>query len=335
MKLLVTGGAGFIGTNFIRYMVTKHPAWKIVNVDKLTYAGNLENLETLKEHSNYKFLKGDIAVYSFMEPLFQEGIDVVINFAAESHVDRSIQDAGPFISTNIAGTYVLLQLARQYGIQKQIQVSTDEVYGSLKDDGKFTEDSPLGPNNPYSASKASADLLCRAYYTTYNLPVIITRCSNNYGPYQFPEKLIPLVITNALEDKNIPVYGDGMNIRDWICVQDHCRALDTVIQDGRPGEIYNIGADNELSNLELVKQILNVLDKPERLIKFVQDRPGHDRRYAIGWTKIKDSLGWQPLYSFSEGLKQTIKWYIEHSDWWKRIKSGVYKDYYRKWYGGN
>ncbi|MFA7466953.1 MAG: dTDP-glucose 4,6-dehydratase [Desulfotomaculaceae bacterium] len=334
MKLLVTGGAGFIGTNFIRHMITKHPNWKVINVDKLTYAGNLENLAGLKGCSNYRFVKGDIADNSVMEALFRKGIDVVVNFAAESHVDRSIQDAGPFINTNIAGTFVLLQLARQYGIQKHIQVSTDEVYGSLQGKNKFTEDSSLGPNNPYSASKASADLLCRSYYKTYNLPVIITRCSNNYGPYQFPEKLIPLVITNTLENESIPVYGDGLNVRDWIYVADHCRALEAVIQGGQPGEVYNIGANNELSNLELVKQILELLNKPEELIKFVSDRPGHDRRYAIGWTKIKDSLGWRPAYSFRDGLEQTIKWYIEHPGWWRRIRSGEYKDYYRKWYKG-
>jgi len=314
-------------------MITEHPDWKILNVDKLSYAGNLENLDDLKECVNYRFVKGDIANYCFMETLFREGIDVVVNFAAESHVDRSIEDAEPFISTNIAGTFVLLQLARRYGIQKHIQVSTDEVYGSLQDEGKFVEDSPLRPNNPYSASKTSADLLCRSFYATYNLPVMITRCSNNYGPYQFPEKLIPLVITNALENENVPVYGDGLNIRDWIYVIDHCRALETVVQDGRPGEVYNIGSDNELTNLTLVKQVLEFLNKPEKLIKFVPDRPGHDRRYAINWTKIKDSLGWRPAYTFRDGLERTIKWYIDHPGWWKRIRSGEYKDYYRKRYG--
>ncbi len=326
MKMLVTGGAGFIGTNFIRYMIAKHPSLHIINVDKLTYAGNPENLAELKGCASYRFVHGDIADYGLMETLFREGIDVVVNFAAESHVDRSIEDAGPFISTNITGTFVLLQLARRYGIQKHVQVSTDEVYGSLhSDEGKFTEDSPLRPNNPYSASKTSADLLCRSFYTTYNLPVIITRCSNNYGPYQFPEKLIPLVITNALENKSIPVYGDGLNIRDWIYVIDHCRALEAVVQDGQPGEVYNIGADNELSNLTLVKQILKILNKPEKLIRFVPDRPGHDRRYAIDWTKIRDSLGWQPAYSFNNALEQTVKWYVDHPGWWKRIKSGEYK----------
>ncbi len=332
MKLLVTGGAGFIGTNFIRHMLNEHPNWKIINADKLTYAGNPENLADLNEYDNYSFIQGDIADYGSMEKLFQDGIDVVVNFAAESHVDRSIADAAPFINTNIAGTFVLLQLARRYGIQKHIQVSTDEVYGSLPGDGKFTEDSPLLPNNPYAASKTSADLLCRSFYTTYNLPVLITRCSNNYGPYQFPEKLIPLVITNALENKSVPVYGDGLNVRDWIYVADHCRALETVVQAGLPGEVYNIGSDNELTNLTLVKQILQFLNKPEKLITFVPDRPGHDRRYATDWTKIEVSLGWRPEYPFPDGLEHTIKWYIENPGWWKRIKSGEYMDYYRKKY---
>ena len=333
MKLLVTGGAGFIGTNFIRRMITKHPAWQIINVDKLTYAGNPENLADLKGCGNYRFVRGDIADYRAMETFFQQGIDVVVNFAAESHVDRSIDDAGPFISTNIAGTFVLLQLARRHGVQKHVQVSTDEVYGSLPGEGRFGEDSPLRPNNPYAASKTAADLLCRSFYATYNLPVIITRCSNNYGPYQFPEKLIPLVITNALANESIPVYGDGLNIRDWIYVTDHCRALETVVRDGRPGEVYNIGADNELTNLALVQQVLELLNKPDKLIKFVPDRPGHDRRYAINSTKIRETLGWRPACTFRDGLERTVKWYMEHPGWWKRIRSGAYRDYYRKQYG--
>lgn len=333
MKLLVTGGAGFIGANFIKYMIAKHPVWRIINVDKLTYAGNPENLADLEERGNYSFFRGDIADYSFMEPLFQKGVDAIINFAAESHVDRSIQDAGPFVKTNIAGTQVLLELARRHGISKFIQVSTDEVYGSLGSEGKFSEDSPLCPNSPYSASKAAADLLCRSFFKTYNVPVIVTRCSNNFGPYQFPEKFIPLIITNAVENKTIPVYGDGLNVRDWIYVVDHCRALEAVISGGQAGEVYNIGADNELSNLELVQIILNELNKSNTLIKFVQDRPGHDLRYAINSEKIKHSLGWQPVYSFQDALTRTVSWYLTHPDWWKRIKSGAYRQYYKKWYG--
>lgn len=333
MKLLVTGGAGFIGSNFIRYILTRQPAWEIINVDKLTYAGNLENLSGVEKRSNYSFFRGDIADYYFMEPLFRKGIDVVINFAAESHVDRSIQDAGPFMKTNITGTHVLLELAHRHGISKFVQVSTDEVYGSLGAEGKFSEVSPLCPNSPYSASKAAADLLCRSYFKTYNLPAIVARCSNNFGPYQFPEKFIPLIITNTVENKTIPVYGDGLNVRDWIFVEDHCRALEMVVQKGQAGEVYNIGADNEFSNMELVKKILQVLNKPDTLIKFVQDRPGHDRRYAINSGKIKQSLGWEPIYSFDEALRRTISWYLENPDWWKRIKSGAYQEYYHKWYG--
>lgn len=333
MKLLVTGGAGFIGTNFIKHIITSQPTWEVINVDKLTYAGNLENLTDLEKQANYTFSRGDIANKSFMEPFFQQGVDVLINFAAESHVDRSIQDAEPFIKTNIVGTYVLLELARSYGIKKFIQVSTDEVYGSLGSKGKFSEESPLCPNSPYSASKASADLLCRSYYETYNLPVTVTRCSNNFGPYQFPEKFIPLIITNTFEGKTIPVYGDGLNVRDWIYVNDHCRALEAVILKGLGGEVYNIGGNNELSNLELVKRILHLLGKPETLIKFVKDRPGHDKRYAIDSTKITRELGWQPACSFDDALIFTINWYLKHPNWWKRIKAGVYQDYYKKWYG--
>lgn len=333
MKILVTGGAGFIGTNFIKHIVAEQPVWEVINVDKLTYAGNLENLMDLNEQAKYTFYRGDIADKSFMEPFFQRGIDVLINVAAESHVDRSIQDAEPFIKTNIAGTYVLLELARSYGIKKFIQVSTDEVYGSLESEGKFSEESPLCPNSPYSASKASADLICRSYYETYNLPVTVTRCSNNFGPYQFPEKFIPLIITNAVEGKAIPVYGDGLNVRDWIYVNDHCRALETVILKGLGGEVYNIGGNNELSNLELVKKILYLLGKPDTLIQFVKDRPGHDQRYAIDSAKMTRELGWQTAYSFEDALMVTVNWYLKQPDWWKRIKTGVYQDYYNKWYG--
>lgn len=332
MKILVTGGAGFIGTNFIKYIIEKQPAWEVINVDKLTYAGNLENLADLNDQAKYNFYRGDISDKKFMEPFFKQGLDAVINFAAESHVDRSIQDAEPFIKTNIMGTHVLLELAKSYGLNKFIQVSTDEVYGSLGAKGSFNEESPLSPNSPYSASKASADLLCRSYYTTYNLPVLITRCSNNFGPYQFPEKLIPLIITNAFEDKIIPIYGDGLNVRDWLYVTDHCRALEFVLLKGLSGEVYNIGGHNEHSNLSLAKKILNLLGKPQSLIKFVKDRPGHDRRYAINSTKITSELGWQPAYTFDEALAYTVSWYLKHQDWWKRITSGVYQEYYNQMY---
>ncbi|MCG8402013.1 MAG: dTDP-glucose 4,6-dehydratase [Firmicutes bacterium] len=334
MKLLVTGGMGFIGANFIRYVRSKQPAWAVVNVDKLTYAGNPENLADLEEGGNYRFFRGDIADYSFMEPIFQRGVDVVVNFAAESHVDRSIQDADPFVKSNIVGAQVLLELARRHAIKKFIQVSTDEVYGSLGAEGKFGEDAPLCPNSPYSASKAAADLLCRSFFKTYGVPVIVTRGANNFGPYQFPEKFMALIITNAVEEQAIPVYGDGLNVRDWIYVEDHCRALEAVLLKGQAGEIYNIGADNELSNLDLVRQILNELNKPDAVIKFVQDRPGHDRRYAVQSAKIKQLLRWRPVYSFREALKLTVNWYLAHPDWWKRVKSGSYRQYYQEWYGG-
>lgn len=332
MKILITGGAGFIGTNFIKYIIEKQPAWEVINVDKLTYAGNLENLTNINKQAKYSFHRGDIAEKKFMEPFFQQGIDAVINFAAESHVDRSIQDAKPFIKTNIMGTHVLLELAKSYQLKKFIQVSTDEVYGSLGAKGSFSEESQICPNSPYSASKASADLLCRSYYTTYNLPVLITRCSNNFGPYQFPEKFIPLIITNAFEDKIIPIYGDGLNVRDWLYVKDHCRALEFVLLKGLSGEIYNIGGHNEHSNLSLTQEILHLLGKPQSLIKFVKDRPGHDRRYAIDSTKITRELGWQPAYSFDDALIYTVSWYLEHQIWWKRIKSGIYQEYYNQMY---
>ncbi len=330
---MVTGGAGFIGTNFIKHIINKQPLWEVINVDKLTYAGNLENLIDINEQAKYCFYHGDIADQNFMEPIFQQGIDVLINFAAESHVDRSIQDAGPFIQTNIMGTHILLELAKSYGLKKFVQVSTDEVYGSLASKGAFSEDFLLCPNSPYSASKASADLLCRSYHATYGLPVLITRCSNNFGPYQFPEKFIPLIISNAFEGKIIPVYGDGSNVRDWIYVNDHCRALELVILRGLNGEIYNIGGNNELSNIELTKKILNLLDKPQTLIKFAKDRPGHDKRYAIDSTKATRELGWQPAYSFDDALINTVNWYLKHQDWWKSIKTGIYQDYYKKWHG--
>lgn len=314
VKLLVTGGAGFIGSNFIRHLLKEHPDWYIVNLDKLTYAGNLENLKDVEDNPRYRFVRGDIADRELVDHLFrEEKFDLVANLAAESHVDRSILDPAPFIETNIKGTQVLLEAARQHGVRKFLQVSTDEVYGSLQpDDPPFTEESPLKPNSPYSASKAAADLMCRAYYVTYSLPVVITRCSNNYGPYQHPEKFIPTIILNALADKPIPVYGDGMNVRDWIHVEDHCRALDLVLEKGRPGEVYNIGAGNEKNNVTLVRAILQLIGKDESLITFVKDRPGHDYRYAIDASKIQHELGWQPSRVFEKSLQELISWYKDY-----------------------
>ena len=331
MKLLVTGGAGFIGSNFIHYILSEHPNCEITNLDKLTYAGNLENLRDIENDPRYHFVRGDIADRELINNLLHGGYDTIVNFAAESHVDRSILDATPFIETNIKGTQTLLEGARQYRVGRFIQVSTDEVYGSI-DRGCFTEESPLSPNSPYSASKAAADLLCRAYFKTHHLPAIITRCTNNFGPYQFPEKLIPLAITNALEDKPIPVYGDGLNIRDWIFVADHCRALDVVIQKGQPGEIYNIGGGNEKTNLELIRKLLELLDKPQSLIQFVTDRPAHDRRYAVDCARIATELGWKPAYSFEKALSTTVDWYLKNESWWRSIKSGEYSRYYKKMY---
>jgi len=330
--ILVTGGCGFIGSNFVRYMVRNYN-YKVINVDKLTYAGNLENLSDISDHPNYEFVRGDIADKALIEGLASKGIDAVINFAAESHVDRSIEDPRIFIETNVLGTQTLLEAARKHGIHRFVQISTDEVYGSLGPRGSFKEMSPLAPNSPYSASKTAADLLVRAYYKTYGLATIITRCSNNYGPYQFPEKLIPLMITNALENKSLPVYGDGMNVRDWIHVEDHCRAIDLIMHRGKEGEVYNIGANNELPNIEIVKIILKRLNKPESLIKFVEDRPGHDLRYAIDSDKLRDELGWDVMYPFEEGIDLTVRWYVEHQDWWEKIKSGEYLSYYEKMYG--
>lgn len=331
-KVLVTGGAGFIGSNFIRHVLSERSDWTITNLDKLTYAGNLENLKDVQDNPRYHFVKGDIADRKFISELLKQHFQVLVNFAAESHVDRSITDASPFIETNIKGTQVLLEAARQYRVDLFVQVSTDEVYGSLEPEEKFTEETPLSPNSPYSASKAAADLLCHAYHRTYGLPMIITRCSNNYGPYQFPEKLIPLVITNALEGREIPVYGDGLNVRDWIYVVDHCRAIERVISQGRSGEVYNIGGNCERTNIELVRRILHLLNKPESLIKFVADRPGHDRRYAMDITKIERELGWRPAISFEEGLEATVRWYMDNESWCQRARSGEYVEYYKRQY---
>lgn len=334
-KLLVTGGAGFIGSNFIWHTLQTRPHYDIWNLDKLTYAGNLENLTDIDRHypGNYHFIKGDIADEAFINQLFEmEPFDEIVNFAAESHVDRSIHSATPFIITNILGTQILLDAARKNQVKKFLQVSTDEVYGSLGDTGFFTEETPLQPNSPYSSSKTSADLLVRAAYHTHGMPVLTTRCSNNYGPYQFPEKLIPLMISNAMADKSLPVYGDGMNIRDWLHVKDHCDAILTVLEKGKFGEVYNIGGNNEWANIHIVKKILELLGKSESLITYVKDRQGHDRRYAIDASKIKNELGWEPIYTFEVGIKETIDWYVEHQEWWQRIKSGAYLDYYKQHY---
>lgn len=333
MKLLVTGGAGFIGSNFVLYMMQKHPDYEIVNMDALTYAGNLENLQSIENESKYTFIKADITDKEAVDRIFQQGMDVVVNFAAESHVDRSILEPEIFVNTNVLGTQVLLDAAKKYGVTKFVQVSTDEVYGSLGETGLFTETTPLAPNSPYSASKAGGDLLVRAYHETFGLPVNITRCSNNYGPYQFPEKLIPLMITRALNDEALPIYGDGLNIRDWLYVEDHCSAIDLVIHQGRNGEIYNIGGNNERTNIHIVKTILKQLCKPESLMTFVEDRLGHDRRYGIDPAKITEELGWKPKHNFETGIKETIEWYLNNKEWWTRIQSGAYREYVAEQYG--
>ena len=336
MKIIVTGGAGFIGGNFVHYMLKEHPEYQIICLDKLTYAGNMETLEPVMDNPNFTFVKADIADRDAVYALFEkEKPDVVVNFAAESHVDRSITDPGIFLQTNIIGTGVLLDACRIYGIKRYHQVSTDEVYGDLpldRPDLFFTEETPLHTSSPYSASKASADLLVMAYHRTYGLPTTISRCSNNYGPYHFPEKLIPLMIANALNDKPLPVYGKGENVRDWLYVEDHCRAIDMIIHKGRVGEVYNIGGHNERTNLQVVKTVLKELGKSEDLITYVTDRPGHDRRYALDPAKIHAELGWEPLTLFDEGIKKTVKWYLENREWWEHIISGDYQQYYEKMY---
>ena len=329
MRLLVTGGAGFIGSHFIRHLLKQHPEIEIVNLDQLTYAGDLKRLGDVAADPRYRFIHGDIADADLVERLLKQGIDAVINVAAESHVDRSILDARAFLETNVLGTQVLLEASRRWKVARFLQVGTDEVYGSVEE-GRFTEESPLAPNSPYAASKAAADLLCRAYEKTYGLPVIITRSSNTYGPWQFPEKLIPLFITNALEGKPLPLYGDGLYVREWLHVEDHCEALDLVLHKGRPGEIYNIGGGNDWPNLEIAKLILRELGLPESLLIHVQDRPGHDRRYALDSTKIRRELGWAPRRPFEEGLKETIRWYQVNQGWWQAIKGGKpFQDYYK------
>ena len=337
MTIIVTGGAGFIGSNFIYYQMKNHPDDRVVCLDSLTYAGNMATLDAAMKNPNFRFVKADITDKAAVEKLFEEEHpDIVVNFAAESHVDRSVEDPGLFLRTNILGTQTLMDACRKYGIKRYHQVSTDEVYGDLPLDRPelfFTEETPIHTSSPYSASKASADLLVLAYARTFHLPVSITRCSNNYGPYHFPEKLIPLMISRALADESLPVYGTGENVRDWLYVEDHCSAIDLVMRKGREGEIYNVGGHNERTNLEVVKTILRELGKPESLITYVKDRPGHDRRYAIDPTKIHSELGWLPTTSFDEGIKKTIRWYLENQKWWKDILVGDYQNYYEKMYG--
>ncbi len=337
MKICVTGGAGFIGGNFVQYMVKKYPDYEILNLDLLTYAGNLETLKPVENEPNYRFVRGDIADRSFIMDLFEkEKFDVVVNFAAESHVDRSISEPGIFVQTNVMGTQVLLDACKEYGVKRFHQVSTDEVYGDLpidRPDLFFHEDTPLHTSSPYSSSKASADLFVMAYERTFGLPVTISRCSNNYGPYQFPEKLIPLILSRALEDEPLPVYGKGENVRDWLHVEDHCTAIDLIIHNGQSGEIYNVGGHNEKTNLEVVKTILKEVGKPESLIEFVTDRPGHDLRYAIDPSKIERELVWKPRYNFDTGIRQTIQWYLDNKGWWENIISGEYEKYFEKMYG--
>lgn len=346
---LVTGGAGFIGSNFVHYMLNKYEDIKLINLDKLTYAGNLENLKTIEKDKRYRFVQGDICDKTLVEKLFAENdIDYVINFAAESHVDRSIREPEVFVNTNVLGTVTLLNGAKNAwetaeGFKegkKYLQVSTDEVYGSLGETGYFMETTPIDPHSPYSSSKAGADLVVKAYYDTYGMPINITRCSNNYGPYQFPEKLIPLIINNCLNKRPLPVYGDGLNIRDWLFVEDHCKAIDMVINGGRTGEVYNVGGHNERTNIHIVKTVIDYIGKTvdsevtEKLIKYVEDRKGHDRRYGIDPTKIKTELGWEPETVYEEGIKKTIKWYLDNSEWMKRVTSGEYKNYYENMYEG-
>jgi len=335
MKILVTGGCGFIGSNFIRHILKSNPDDSVINIDKLTYAGNLENLADLSHLSHYDFIRADITEATQMEKLIGRGVDAIVNFAAESHVDRSIEDPSAFMKTNVFGTFVLLEAVRKALPRQRIRfvhISTDEVYGSLGETGAFTEETPLAPNSPYSASKTAADLLVRAYHRTYGLPALITRCSNNFGPYQFPEKLVPLMISNAIEDKELPIYGDGMHVRDWIYVEDHCRALDIVLHHGKEGEVYNIGGRSEKPNLVVAQTILDRLGKPHSLLRFVSDRLGHDRRYAIDFSKIERELGWKPSVSFEEGIRLTVEWYQAHPEWWEKIKTGEYLAYYDRMY---
>jgi dTDP-glucose 4,6-dehydratase len=331
--MLVTGGCGFIGSNFIRYLLPREPELSVVNFDALTYAGNPANLADLAAQPRYRFVKGDVADRAAVEAAFEGGIDSVVHFAAESHVDRSIADSSPFLRTNAIGTQVLLDVARARGVRRYVQVSTDEVYGSLGPTGLFTEETPLAPNSPYAASKAAADLLVRAYAHTFGLPALVTRCSNNYGPYQFPEKLIPLFICNLLADEPVPVYGDGLQVRDWVHVRDHCAAVHRVWRAGRVGEVYNVGGRCERTNLALTKTLFKVMGKPASLVRHVKDRPGHDRRYAIDCSKIERELGWRPTVPFEDGLRETVRWYQDNAEWVAGVRSGAYLKYYEAQYG--
>jgi dTDP-glucose 4,6-dehydratase len=334
MNVLLTGGAGFIGSNLLRLLLAERPEWRIVNLDKLTYAGNAESLADLSSHPRHRFVRGDICNGELVADLFaSEKIDAVMHLAAESHVDRSILAPSVFIETNVRGTQVLLEAAREFGVKRFLHVSTDEVYGSLGPTGLFTEQTPLDPSSPYSASKASSDLLALAYARTFGLPVVVTRCSNNYGPYQFPEKLIPLMVANALRDLPLPVYGDGRNVRDWIHVEDHARGLVAALERGQAGQVYNFGAASERYNIDIVKRVLSLVGKPESLITYVKDRLGHDRRYAIDSAKAQRELGWAPRHRFEDGLAATVRWYVEHRPWWERIISGEYLEYYQQQYG--
>jgi len=332
-RVLVTGGAGFIGSNFIHWALEHWPDVHLVNLDALTYAGNPANLADIANQPRHTFVHGDITDPALLDRLMADGFDAVVNLAAESHVDRSLMSSEPFVRTNVLGTQQLLDAARRHGVGRFLQVSTDEVYGSLGPEGRFTEETPLQPNSPYSASKAAADLLCRAYFHSFGFPVMVSRCSNNYGPYQFPEKVIPLFVTNLFEGKKVPLYGDGLNVRDWIYVEDHCAAIGAIVERGRPGEVYNVGADCELTNLELTRRILRACGRDEGFIEYVTDRPGHDRRYAIDSTKIRAELGWTPRHGFDEALKRTIDWYRRNTTWWRSIKSGEYRRYYQQQYG--
>ncbi|MDC0715241.1 dTDP-glucose 4,6-dehydratase [Stigmatella sp. ncwal1] len=333
MNVLVTGGCGFIGSNLVKYLRKHRPDWKVVNLDKLTYAGNLENLSELEGDPKHVFVRGDIGSQDLIEHLLvQHSIDAVMHLAAESHVDRSILGPEVFVTTNVLGTQRLLEASRARGLKRFLMVSTDEVYGSLGPTGAFSEQSPLQPSSPYSSSKTSSDLIALAYHHTFGLDVVVTRCSNNYGRYQFPEKLIPLMVVNALHDKPLPVYGDGGNVRDWLHVEDHCAALLQALEKGKAGEVYNIGGGAERKNIDIVKAVLGLLGKPESLIKFVKDRPGHDRRYAIDPSKIKAELGWTPSQTFEQGLAETVKWYVEHPAWWERVMSGTYRQYFETQY---
>ena len=334
MNVLLTGGAGFIGSNLVRWLLAHRPEWRIVNLDKLTYAGNAENLADVSAGARYRFVRGDVANGELVSDLLQaERIDAVLHLAAESHVDRSILTPAVFVETNVVGTQMLLEAARAHGVKKFLHVSTDEVYGSLGPTGYFTEETPLDPSSPYSASKAGSDLLALAYAHTFGMPVVVTRCSNNYGRYQFPEKLIPLMIANALRDLPLPVYGDGRNVRDWIHVEDHCAGLVAALEQGKPGEVYNFGASSERENIQIVEGVLRILDKPRTLIRYVKDRPGHDRRYAIDSAKARRELGWAPRWSFEDGLADTVAWYRENRVWWERVISGEYLRYYERQYG--